>query len=99
MTITILSTPLLLEVGEFSMSEISLEQAMNLVNTNEVDNFCGHQTVKLLGLEPDTSRRACSGYSIALTFKVNGRLEFGREYTVEEIEAIGYSIFLIRKLS
>jgi len=93
----ILSTPLLLEEGIFSARIISLDEAREFVRRNQPQNFCGHQTVKVLGLEPSTSRDVCKGYDAALCLKPKGRLEFGREYTVEEILEIGVIPFLISK--
>lgn len=95
MSKVILSTPMLLTEGTFNMKEISLEEAKAWVAENNPVNFVGHQTVKVLGLEPATNREACTGYQQALSLKVNGRVEFGKEYTVEEILEIGVSCFLI----
>lgn len=95
MSRVILSTPMLLTEGTFSMKEISLEEAKAWVAENNPVNFVGHQTVKVLGLEPATSREACTSYQQALSLKVNGRIEFGKEYSVEDIMSIGVSCFLI----
>lgn len=91
----ILSTPMLLTTGLFRMEEITLEEAKAWVVANNPTNFVGHQTVKVLGLEPATSRDVCSGYDQALSLKVNGRIEFGKEYTVDEILEVGVICFLI----
>lgn len=91
----ILSTPLLVETGDFRMEEISLDQARQLAEG--ATNFVGHSTVKLLGIEPAKDRGVCETYDKAIVIKPAGRLEFGREYSVEEIEEIGYTIFLISK--
>lgn len=95
----ILSTPMLLTEGEFRMKEISLEEAKAWVAEHNPTNFVGHQTVKALGLEPATSRDVCTGYAEALSLKVNGRIEFGKEYSVEEILSIGVTCFLITDLN
>lgn len=99
MLINIISTPLLLQAGVFRCTEISLESATSLVAANEVENFCGHQTVKLLGLDPAAARKTLDRYDVAIAIKPTGRLEFGREYAVEEIKEIGFSIFLIEKIA
>ena len=93
----ILSTPLLLEEGVFRARNITLDKAREWVRTHNPQNFCGHQTVKVLGLEPAQTREACNGYDEALCLKPVGRLEFGREYTVEEILEIGVTPFLISR--
>lgn len=91
----ILSTPMLLTTGLFRMEEITLEEAKAWVAEHNPVNYVGHQTVKVLGLEPATSRDVCTGYNQALSLKVNGRIEFGKEYTVDEILAVGVTCFLI----
>ena len=94
----ILSTPLLLEVGTFTMKELTLQEAVEWIKIHSPKNFCGHQTVKVLGVEPSRSREACTGYVQALCVKPHGRLEFGKEYSVKEIEEVGYTIYLISKV-
>ena len=94
----ILSTPMLLEPGTFRMDVLSLEEARHWVEENNPTNFCGHQTVKVLGLEPAQSREVCQGYDQALCLKPNGRLEFGKEYTVDEVLAIGVTPLLIQRV-
>lgn len=93
----ILSTSLILEPGTFEAEELTLEEARQWLD-DDVENYCGHQTVKLLGLQPDTERRQCDSYDYALCLRPKKRLEWGREYTVREIELIGVEIMLIRKV-
>lgn len=95
MKIVILSTSLILETGKFSCREITLTEAQTLARTAE--NFVTHSTVRILGVEPTESRKPCAKYDAAIVLKVNGRIEFGKEYSIEEIEEIGYSIWLITK--
>lgn len=95
-TRVILSTSLVLEPGTFETSELTLEQAQAWLD-DDIDNYCGHQTVRLLGLEPDEERRQCVGYDEALCLRAKERLEFGREYTVDEIKEIGVEFMLIVK--
>lgn len=98
MKAVILSTKLILEEGIFEAKEISQEEAQAWVNENHPENFCGHATVKLLGLEPETSRKQCTGYDQALCLAAKSRLEFGKEYSLEEIQEIGVEITLISKI-
>lgn len=98
----ILSSPLLLEEGVFECSKISKEEAQlwvdRLLENNEnLEIFCGHETVKILGLDPDKDRKECQGYTQALCLKPLSRLEFGREYSAEEVEQIGVEFTLITK--
>ena len=58
--------------------------------------FTQHQTIKILGLEPAKERVVYTPEAnhIQMWIKPRGRLEFGREYTIEEIEKIGYDIWI-----
>jgi hypothetical protein len=89
----ILSTTMLLEEGTWSMIKVSLEVAREFAL--DAKNFVGHSTVRVLGIEPATSREVCQSYDQALCLKVRGRIDFGKEYSVEEILAIGIDCFLI----
>jgi len=97
--VTVLSSPMVLTVGLYQVMKIDLECAKFLCEHQEVKNYCPHQTVKLLGLEPSTTRDACEDYEVAICIKTKGRLEFGKEYNIKEIESIGYDIFHIRKVN
>lgn len=94
----ILSTALILEDGLFQSRSLSLDEARAWVIENQPKNFCGHQTVKVLGIEPAATREACTGYEQALCLSAKGRLEFGKEYSVEEIEQIGVDFRLITRI-
>ena len=93
----VLSTPMLLEVGEFKMIELTVEEATQWVVKNTPTNYVGHSTSLIVGLEPAVTREVCEAYDVALALKPVGRLTFGVEYTKEELEAIGVSCFLITK--
>ncbi len=95
----VLSTSLLLEEGNFRCKNLSLEEATKWVEENNPQNFCGHQTCKVVGLEPATSREQCLGYTEALCLSANGRLEFGKEYSVEEVLEAGVSFKLVTKFN
>ena len=94
----VLSTALLLEEGTFRAKKIGLAAAKAWLAAGPYDNFCGHATARILGIEPTTTRAQCLRYDEALCLKPAGRLEFGREYTAEEIDAIGVEFTLIRKI-
>jgi len=95
----ILSTKLIIGSGTFQAEEITQGQAQDWLSQGLVENFCGHETVRILGLEPDKSRRQCDGYDEALAINAKSRLEFGREYSIKEIQAIGVEFTLIRRVS
>ena len=97
--LAILSSPILLEDGTFHRAEITLDQAKTLINAFDTTNYTQHSSCLLLGVEPAKERVTCESYDVAIVVKPNTRLQYGREYTVEEIEDIGYKIVVIWKQS
>jgi len=95
----ILSTTMLLDAGKYVMEELSIGAAQLWVRTYSPINYSGHQTVKLLGIAPATSREQCKRYDQALVLKPASRLEFGKEYSLEEIEKIGVTAYLISRIN
>lgn len=87
----ILSTALLLEDGGYKRQTISMSEAVAWVAEHQPENFCGHATVKLLGLEP-APRKSCKGYSQALCVRPKTRLEFGRDYSLSELQDLGVEL-------
>ena len=94
----ILSTTLILTTGNFHVTRLTQEEAIAWVKDHNPTNYCGHQTVKAVGLQPATSREVCNYYKSALCLKPLGRLEFGKEYSLEEILAVGVDYLLITEL-
>ena len=97
-THVILSSPLLIGEGCFRSEKISQDEARRWVQLNEPENFCGHETVRILGKTPARTRKSCAGYDQALCLSASERLEFGREYTLEEIEKIGVTFTLMTRM-
>jgi len=96
----ILSTKLLLiSDGAFEARSITKAEALEWLNNGPFENYCGHSTVRILGLEPDEERRTCTHYDEALALAAKKRLEFGREYSLEEISAIGVEFTLISRVT
>ena len=93
----ILSAPLVLEEGTFAVRRVSLAQAKRWIRENRPTNYCGHQSVRLLGVNPSRARESCPGYTEAVALKVRRRLAFGREYSEDEITAADIDIFLITR--
>jgi hypothetical protein len=91
----VLSVPLMISDGVYVQTEVSKEEAIKFVQDRKPANFSGHETTKLVGLTPATDRAMCKGYDKALVIKPLSRLEFGREYTAEEIEKIGVKYLVI----
>lgn len=99
--LAVLSSPILIGSDLIARQRvISLSKAKAMIASPYMDVgvFTNHATIRLLGLEPDKTRKECSYYDVALVVVPNQRLEFGREYSVEEVEKIGYSIKMIEIL-
>lgn len=97
--VVILSTPMVITEGLYEMKEIDLFVAKKIIEKHKVENYVGHETVKILGLTPSKERKECEDYDIAIIIKPKKRLEFGKEYSIEEIEKIGYNIYKVQKIS
>lgn len=105
MTIAILNTPILTDVGTYKLSNITLEQAQKLVNDNDFDSYIGHQATSeilsiLLGTEVPMNRQQFKQEigQKAIIFKLNSRLQEGQVLTtIQEIESIGYTFQLLER--
>lgn len=105
MTIAILNTPILTDVGTYKLSNITLEQAQKLVNENDFDSYIGHQATSeilsiLLGTEIPMNRQQFKQEigQKAIIFKLNSRLQEGQVLTtIQEIESIGYTFQLLER--
>jgi len=95
----VLSSPILLEDGTFKRETITLEEAQEWVDVHEPTIFSGHETVRVIGLEPAKERRTCERFDEALVLQPKERLEYGREYMVDEIEEIGVTPILVTKVA
>ena len=95
----ILSTALILDEGKFESRILSENQAFEwLISNPAPTNYCDHESVRILGLTPDASRKQCEYYDEALTIRAKEALDDTREYTQAEIEKIGVVFMLIRRL-
>ena len=95
----ILSSPLLLTAGTFKSETISLTEAIIWVNDNNPTCYSAHATVGLLGIDATSvPRNDCESYRQALILKPNKRLEFCKEYSLDEIAEIGVTCMLITNL-
>ena len=106
MKLAVLNTSILTTEGTFTLKDITLEEARNLVKENEILSAVGHQSTAdilttLLETEVPMNRIqfAQEKGQKALVFKLNGRPEEGKILTAEEIEAIGYKFQLLTKIS
>ena len=105
MTIGILNTPILTGEGTYKLSNITLEQAQKLINSNEFISYIGHQATAeiisiLLGTEVPMNRGQFKQEvgQKAIIFKLNHRLQEGQILTTtQEIEKIGYEFQLLER--
>ena len=102
MKLAILNTSILTVTGTFELKDITLQEAQQLVQNNEILSAVGHQSTAdilttLLGTEVPMNRilfEQETGQK-ALVFKLNGRPEEGKILTQQEIEEIGYKFQLL----
>lgn len=107
MKLALLNTSILTSTGLFSLDDITLNQARELVqeNLNELDSAIGHQSTAeimsaLLEVEIPVNRQVFQQQveQKALVFKLNGRPEEGKVLTVDDIENIGYKFQILERL-
>lgn len=106
MKLGILNTSILTAAGDYSLRDITLEEAQTLVKSNDLDSAVGHQSTAeimttLLGVEIPVNRQMFVQQpgQYALVFKLNGRPEEGKILTAEEIERIGYKFQILYRYS
>jgi len=106
MKLVILNTSIITSEGTFTLKDITLEEARNLIKENEILSAVGHQSTSdilttLLETEISVNRIQFvqETRQKALVFKLNGRPEEGKILTSEELEAIGYKFQLLTKIS
>ena len=106
MKLAILNTSILTTEGTFTLKDLTLEEAKNLVKENNILSAVGHQSTSsilttLLETEILVNRIqfAQETGQKALVFKLNWRPEAGKILTVEDIEEIGYKFQLLIKIS
>lgn len=104
--LALLNTSILTTAGTYTLEDISLDQARQIVadNTGNLDSAVGHQSTAdimttLLGVNVPVNRQMFTQEvgQQALVFKLNGRPEEGKILTAAEIEAIGYKFQLLRR--
>ena len=104
--LALLNTSILTTAGSYSLTDITLEEACELVadNIGNLDSAIGHQSTAeimttLLGVEIAVNRQMFSQEvgQRALVFKLNGRPQEGRVLSAEEIEEIGYKFQILTR--
>lgn len=106
--LALLNTSILTTAGNYTLEDIPLETAKQLVtdNANNLDSAIGHASTAeimttLLGVDIPVNRQMflqAVGQE-ALVFKLNGRPEEGKILTVDDIERIGYKFQLLTRLA
>lgn len=101
----ILNTSILTSTGNYTLKDISLEDAKDLVADNDLDSAVGHASTAeimttLLGVDIPVNRQMFvqEAGQKALVFKLNGRPEEGKILSAKEIEQIGYKFQLLEKM-
>lgn len=105
MKLAVLGSTLVTNSGRFEMKEITLEQAIELLNTHEYSSYVGHSSTahylsKLTGKKIDVRRKRCSlavGQQ-ALCFKLVKRLANNEFVTMRKLEHAEYKLFLLKRL-
>lgn len=105
MKLAILNTSILTAEGDYSLRKISLEQAQELAQQNEILSAVGHQSTaeiltELLEVEVPVNRIPFEQdvSQTALVFKLKGRPPEGVILSREEIEQIGYEFYTLIRL-
>lgn len=105
MKLAILNTSILTTTGTFELKDITLEEAKELVKSNEVLSAVGHQSTAdilttLLETEIPMNRIQFTQepQQQALVFKLNGRPAEGQILTAEEIHKIGFKFQLLTRI-
>ena len=104
MKIALLNTSILTTTGNYSLKDISLEQAIEIVqkNKNNLDSAIGHESTaqimtQLLKTTVEVNRQMFVQQvgQEAIVFKLNGRPPEGKILSTKEIEKIGYKFQLL----
>ena len=105
--LALLNTSILTTTGTYSLTDITLDEAIRLVsdNVDNLDSAIGHQSTAeimttLLGADIPSNRLMFVQQvgQQALVFKLNGRPQEGKILSAEEIETIGYKFQLLTRL-
>jgi hypothetical protein len=105
--LALLNSTVLTSNGIFKLTDLSLQEARNLVlqNLDNLENCIGHQATaltlsNLLNIEvlPERSSLSQVKGQLAIVLKLNGRVNEGQILSQSEMEQMGYSLKLLEKL-
>lgn len=104
--IALLNTSIITTDGEYILSSISLERAMEILDGTIIDSAIGHDATAqimsdLLDVDVPVNRQMFSQKvgQRAIVFKLHGRPQEGKILNCDEIEAIGYDFKVLTRLS
>ncbi len=106
MKLGLLNTSILTTEGEYSLKNITLEEAKEIVekNRDNLDSAIGHESTAqimstLLDTKIDMNRQFFEQQKgqEALVFKLNGRPQEGQILNKEDIKKIGYKFQLLTR--
>lgn len=109
--VTVLNTSIVTAPGSYTMRPITLREALNICmdqtsHTQPIQSAIGHESTadivsRLLGENLPVCREAYRQPpgARAIVFKLRGRPPEGKILSREEIEAIGYDFFLLRRFT
>lgn len=106
MNIALLTTALATATGNYTLKDITLNEAKELLKGNTVDSYIRHESTlnilaALLGTEipQGTGQFTQKTGTSTLVFKLNGRAPEGAVLTRNEIENMGYKFQLLTKVA
>ena len=100
----ILNAPILTAEGSYRLKKISVNEARKLLNKYDFISAIGHQSTaeiisEILGIEIPFNRISIqmNRGDIAIVFKLKARPPEGKILTKEEIEEIGFDLYLLKR--
>lgn len=100
--LAILNTSIITAYGNYTYQAVNVQTARDMVASHVGHQATAQCLTTLLGVDVPMSREPLTQEvgQIALVFKLNGRLEEGRIIqSVQELEAIGYALGILIRLS
>ncbi|MCI7303040.1 MAG: DUF1874 domain-containing protein [Clostridiales Family XIII bacterium] len=104
MKIGILNTSILTTAGEYTLKDITLEDAKQIIAGQEIDGAVGHQSTSeilttLLKRDVPVNRQFFQQQvgQKCIVFKLLGRPEEGKILSLADIEKIGYKFQLLER--
>lgn len=104
--IGVLNASIITTDGCYNMKTITLKEAKNLIKDYEIDSAIGHKaTAEILTTLLNTDipmNRQMFEHKVGqkcLVFKLNGRIEEGKILSLDELEAVGYSLKILERKS